>query len=151
MNDQIKKASDIISLLFSELNQEQLKQANEITFHWKDCVGEKLSSHSKIIDVVNKTLIVEVDHPGWGQQLLFRKKEILRNFCSKVKEIEIHNIAVRVKSEISLPEREPERVVFQDTGIEKNEPVSAAEQPMHGDLARELEKLKNSIKKGKPK
>lgn len=41
---------------------------------------EKQAAHSKLLDIKHQTAVIEVDHPGWSQQILLNKKYILRNF-----------------------------------------------------------------------
>jgi predicted nucleic acid-binding Zn ribbon protein len=44
---------------------------------WKQIAGEALAGHSRLIDVQNGILLVEVDHPGWLQMLQLRKAAIM--------------------------------------------------------------------------
>ena len=44
---------------------------------WKRITGEALAGHSRLVDVQNGILLVEVDHPGWLQMLQLRKASIL--------------------------------------------------------------------------
>lgn len=44
---------------------------------WKSIAGVALAAHSRLVDVRNGVLLVEVDHPGWLQMLQLRKTSLL--------------------------------------------------------------------------
>jgi predicted nucleic acid-binding Zn ribbon protein len=44
---------------------------------WKDIVGPALASHSRLADVDDGVLVVDVDHPGWMQMLALRRQAVL--------------------------------------------------------------------------
>jgi predicted nucleic acid-binding Zn ribbon protein len=45
---------------------------------WKQVVGEPLAGHSRLAEVEDGVLIVDVDHPGWLQLLSMRKQAVLQ-------------------------------------------------------------------------
>ncbi|HEY9593666.1 MAG TPA: DUF721 domain-containing protein [Spirochaetia bacterium] len=44
---------------------------------WAEIAGEALSRHTRLVDVQNGVLLVEVDHPGWLQMMQLRKESLL--------------------------------------------------------------------------
>ncbi len=64
---------------------------------WSQFVGEKFAAHSKLIEIKNHTALIETDHPGWVQQILWKKKLILKNFSTLAPELEITAISVRTE------------------------------------------------------
>lgn len=44
---------------------------------WEDIAGRELGSRSRVVEVEDGVLVVEVDHPGWLQMLQLRKRAIL--------------------------------------------------------------------------
>ena len=70
----------------------------EVYASWASIVGEKQAAHSKLIDIKHQIALIEVDHPGWSQQILLNKKYILRNFQKKYPQLEVKNISVIVSS-----------------------------------------------------
>jgi predicted nucleic acid-binding Zn ribbon protein len=44
---------------------------------WPRIAGEQLSAHSRVSDVRDGVLIVEVDHPGWIQVARLRQETLL--------------------------------------------------------------------------
>ncbi len=65
---------------------------------WGSIVGEALSSHVRLIDVLDGVLVVEADHPGWMQMLQLRKKAILEAARARVPEASIVGLRTRVGS-----------------------------------------------------
>lgn len=54
---------------------------------WAPAVGELISKHSKAVQIRDKTLIVEVDHPIWKQELTANKALALQKLNDKISEI----------------------------------------------------------------
>ncbi len=54
---------------------------------WAPAVGETIAKHAQAVQVKNKTLIVEVDHPIWKQELLANKALALQKLNAKISEI----------------------------------------------------------------
>ena len=54
---------------------------------WAPAVGETLAKHARAVQVRGKTLIVEVDHPIWKQELLANKALALQKLNVKISEI----------------------------------------------------------------
>lgn len=59
---------------------------------WKEISGEEVSGHSKVKDIRNSVLYVEVDHPGWMQMMQFKKKKILTAVRKKYPELGIKDV-----------------------------------------------------------
>ena len=59
---------------------------------WTTIVHGHLATHSKVVDVKNTYLIIEVDHPGWRQMILIQKDAILKKIHLLFPELEITNI-----------------------------------------------------------
>jgi predicted nucleic acid-binding Zn ribbon protein len=69
----------------------------EPLFHeWKKIAGEALAGHARLVDVQNKTLLIEVDHPGWLQLLQLRKKVLLEAARRTAPLVSLEDIKVRV-------------------------------------------------------
>lgn len=153
MSASIKKASELITSLFENLSCEDLKNAQNFTRSWKAAVGDKIASHSKIIDVNKGTIIVEVDHPGWSQHLLLMKQRLLRELAATFPELEIANLAIRIKQHCPTPYVRQDGIVgegvFREDATTEEADVPIRED-FDSDLKDVLARLKSSIKKGKP-
>ena len=151
MNNEFRKASDIISSLFSGFDTNGMNQSNSFIKSWKEIVGENIASHSKVIDVDKGVVIVEVDHPGWSQKIHFKKKQILFDLSKNYPDLKIRNLIIRVVNECKTPYTR--LTVPVGEGISRMEESSVdvlLPENMNEELKAVLEKLKNSIKKGKP-
>lgn len=151
MSKEFKKASDLINSLFEGFNEKNMQESISFIRSWKEIVGEKISAHSKVIDLVKGSVIIEVDHPGWSQQILLQKKRIILSLSKSFPELDIRNIMIRVVTEYIKPyireEKEIGKEVFR---LEKEEDVAVRED-IPDELKIILENLKKSIQKGKPK
>lgn len=150
MSKEFKKASELINSLFEGFNEKTMQESISFIRSWKEIVGEKISAHSKVIDLVKGSIVIEVDHPGWSQQILFQKKRIISSLSKSFPELDIRNIMIRVVTEYSKPYVFEEKEIGKDIfRLEKDEDITVSED-MPEELKTVLEKLKNSIKKGKP-
>ena len=134
----------------------------EIYSSWASIVGEKQAAHSKLIDIKHQTAVIEVDHPGWSQQILLNKKYILRNFQKRYPQLEVKNISVIVSSHYkashqfgntenndrTVPDKQKESEkaavlsIQQETSI-KTDDVAKTELPQ--ELQKAFERLRMSI------
>jgi len=82
---------------------------------WHRMVGTDIAAHTRVTDIRNGALKVEVDHPGWMQMLQMRKDEIVRKVAKQYPALEITNLHMRLVSQFSGPGpgtgRAPERAV----------------------------------------
>jgi hypothetical protein len=82
---------------------------------WHGIVGTDLAAHTRVTDIRNGALKVEVDHPGWMQMLQMRKDKIERQVAKRYPQLEVTNIHMRLVSTFSGPGpgagRAPERAV----------------------------------------
>lgn len=150
MSEQFRKASDIVSALFSGLEQESFERSNNLVRGWKASVDPKVAAHSRIVDLDKGSLIVEVDHPGWSQQILLSKKRIMDTLSRSFPDLEFRNIVIRVVSECKTPYKKNDEIV--GSGIPRvveEEPDVEVRQDVDDELKKVLEKLKNSIRKGR--
>lgn len=151
MDKKVRTAGEIISRLFESIEQENFEQSNQFIKSWKAVVGERIASHSKVIDVNKGVLVVEVDHPGWSQQLLLTKKKILRELSGQFPELAIKTMSIRVSSVCTGSYIRQEEPV--GSGIPRKpqeEPVPELDISLDDPLQNVLKKLRDSMKKGKP-
>jgi len=98
VQNDVKKLSDLIVNYLDKVGLFEQSKVLEVYASWASIVGEKQAAHSKLIDIKHQTALIEVDHPGWSQQILLNKKYILRNFQKKYPQLEVKNISVIVSS-----------------------------------------------------
>ncbi len=107
MTENIHSLSQTINKAFDNIHIEEMKKANTIFDTWRSILlkirsntnpneGRKLADHSRILDLKNGILTVEVDHPGWMELLQLHKKFILKGFSFAKPKVEVYNIVFRI-------------------------------------------------------
>ncbi|MCK9170495.1 MAG: DUF721 domain-containing protein [Treponema sp.] len=102
-------AADMITQVFSNIDKEDVDNSSKLLGTWKSVVskvhkyGERLSTHTELIELKNGILLIETDHPGWIQILQLYSKFILTGLERAVPELKISSLAFRLKgSDFSL-------------------------------------------------
>lgn len=98
MQNDVKKLSELIMNYLDKVGLFEQSKVLEVYSSWASIVGEKQAAHSKLIDIKHRMAVIEVDHPGWSQQILLNKKYILRNFQKRYPQLDVKNISVIVSS-----------------------------------------------------
>ena len=150
MSAEFHTASDVVNKFFSGINAEKMNEANGFLCTWNEVVGTNIASHSKVIDVDRGSVIIEVDHPGWAQQIQLKKRTIINRLNKSFPDLEIKNLVIRVECECKTPYKKDSSVI--GAGIPRNaeETVDVKiNSNVNGELKDVLERLKDSIKKGK--
>lgn len=100
--------SEMILKTFANIEQDTFKK-NDLTFEtWKKVVcsirnnGQNIFEHSSIVEIKNKTLLVEADHSGWLQLLQLNTRYIVRGFEMYAPQLGIKNLAFRLKGSNAL-------------------------------------------------
>lgn len=78
---------------------------------WAGIVGPPLMDHSRIIDIKNRNLLVEVDHPGWLQILQFKKRLFLKKLKGSYPELDINDLHVKVNLNFSVLQQDRKKIV----------------------------------------
>lgn len=170
MSKDIKRAADVVTSLFSALDGNRLREANEFCGNWRALVGDKIAAHSRVVDVDRGVVVVEVDHPGWSQQLSFIKKRVVTDLARAFPALSIRSLAVRVRPENGVEyhrQDEPIGAGIPRVGAcgpvdaspcdpyEAGETASADLTPLDASLDDPLQtvlsRLRESIRKGKPR
>ena len=78
MTKGIFKASDVVKEVFERIQKEKNLSREAIQCIWKDLVGEKGFIHSRPTAIRKKILTVKVDNSGWLEDLVFKRRGILK-------------------------------------------------------------------------
>jgi hypothetical protein len=114
--DNIYSAAEVISALFEKIDPEKLQNVNVLLSAWKKVLfsmderkeqrdgeksynGENLYYHSKIVDIKNGILMIEVDHPGWIQLFQISQKYILNGLKKNAPKMQISVLSFRLQGE----------------------------------------------------
>jgi hypothetical protein len=113
----VKKAADILARVLDEKNRKLGQTYSSIFGAWSQIVGESLAEHSRIYEIANRHLFIEVDHPGWMQLLLMKKTQIIRAVKRRYPDMEIKELRVKVNLNYStMISEEAESRVDQNEG-----------------------------------
>jgi len=88
----MKKASDLLNVFFDDLQKSQGEQYIDFNKSWENIIGEKIGKNSKIKDVIDGNLIIEIDHTGWKQLILAKEKQIISKINRAFPELKIKKI-----------------------------------------------------------
>ena len=135
----MKKASEILSRVLDEKNRKLGRAYSSIFGAWSEIAGESLAEHSRIYEIANKNLFVEVDHPGWMQMLLMKKPQILRAAKRKYPAMAFRDIKVKVNLSY------PDAVMDETGGSEPGEEEHLQERSGKGGQREDLEQLLASV------
>jgi hypothetical protein len=97
-----RKASEIIGTILSPEVAAKAGSWSRFFGSWERAAGERLSAHSRPVDVRNGIVIVEADHPGWIQLLQLEQKRILDTIKHSFPELEITGIAFKTAKDRSV-------------------------------------------------
>ncbi len=150
-----KTAEDLVNI-FTQ-NFENLMQFKEkicinntlsIFEAWEKIVGDiNLAANCELSDINRSTAIIIVRHSGWSQQILMRKKTILKNFKKLYPELNVENISVIVQSEFIEAKPMQAKIAYKPTQ-EEIEYIKAFEKKQNKkSFPPELETALNSLKK----
>jgi hypothetical protein len=143
----VKKAAEILARMLDEKNRKLARTYSSIFGTWQNIVGDSLAEHSRVYEIANRNLFIEVDHPGWMQLLLMKKPQILRNVKRKVPALDVNDIRVKVNLRYSNEVPREEGSPF---AREEEDDTAGGEQ--HEDIDRILssvsqEELKRRLKR----
>ncbi len=108
----VKKAGDLLNIFFNDVQKSEGEQFSNFHKSWEKIAGEKIGHNTKIHDVVDGNLIIEIDHPGWKQLILMKEKSIIRQIKKdfpqlKVEKVKFYfNDRVKVVKKDSVTENE---------------------------------------------
>ncbi len=100
MSNQISRASELVDQWFNYtgINKGERNLVNV----WKEIVesiynsGPQLAAHSRVMDLKNGCLVVEVDHSGWIQLLQMNKAYILKGLKMKSPSLNVSNLSFKL-------------------------------------------------------
>jgi hypothetical protein len=104
----MKRAGDIFSALFDEAMMAKADGYSSFHSCWKDLVEKNgiatAASHTRIKSLEKGLVWIEVDHPGWKQDLQTKESKLLSDFRRRFPELDISGIAIVLSRPGSQPE-----------------------------------------------
>jgi hypothetical protein len=134
----MRKAGDVLSSLFNEqFDSQLLKDARYYSGFfsaWSTLTGEiglaAAAAHSRIADLDQGLLVIEVDHPGWKQILLTKQRQLLGAVQHRFPDLNIRGISFWLGKDRFIP-RTAEHP--QDSPGREAEDAGNSENPAEGD------------------
>ncbi|MDT8297286.1 MAG: DUF721 domain-containing protein, partial [Spirochaetaceae bacterium] len=100
MNDDrdFTRAGEVLKTLFDRIIPDQQTGYAGLFSGWDQIAGSRLAMHVQPKDIINHSLILETDHPGWSQEVRMRQEGILRELQSRYPDLEIRKIRVTISN-----------------------------------------------------
>ncbi len=106
----ISDLRNVVNKVVSGINLENSQRAFTVLDGWKKVLlriksntnpneGQKLTEHTRVVDLKNGILIVEVDHPGWMSLLQLHKNYILKGLNLDMPDLKIKNLGFRMEKQ----------------------------------------------------
>ncbi len=146
----MRRAGDILRLFLDENTAEQADLYQGFFAGWGKIVGEQIAAHSRVKDIQNGIVIVEVDHPGWIQMLQLKQTQVVTTLRKKYPDLEIRGLRLQLpwKGYSTQPKETPP-VDEHEAQSHRQEPeadeTGAAEAPADPLIRGALEKLGRAI------
>ncbi len=102
----MKKAGDLVNIYFNDVQKKQGEQYSNFHNSWKKIAGEKIGLNTKIKDIVDGNLIIEIDHPGWKQLILLKEKYILRQIKKSFPELLVEKMKFHFKTTANVTKKQ---------------------------------------------
>jgi len=151
----MKRAGDVLSLLFDKNTMDKAKKNNAVFACWEDLMEKNgissAADHSWIKEVEKGLVWVEVDHPGWKQILQIKESKLLHDFRYRFPNMNISGISIILSNPVS-PSPEPEQSAkaapvfeYSEFILEDSEKIAAYETIKDNALKNVLKRLEKRI------
>lgn len=101
----MKKVEDLLQQFLNRIGQSDGAPYVGLFRSWRGIVGDRIADHAEPVDVRGSALIVEADHPGWVQMVMFSREKILRELGRRYPELKITGMQIRVAGERAAGDR----------------------------------------------
>jgi len=85
----------VIQKLIDDLGLKRRYDQERVVQQWSEIVGETIAKRAKALRIVHGTLYVSVDRPTWRNELILRKREILKRINAIMKREVLKDIIFR--------------------------------------------------------
>ena len=92
----MRKVGDLLREYLREKGWLDGNPYDQLFSRWGQIVGDSMAAHTRLVDVRNGMLIVEVDHPGWLQMFRLRQDALLEAARKVAPAAGLEGIRVRV-------------------------------------------------------
>ena len=124
--DEFSRAGDVLKNVFDKIVPDEAENYSRFFSGWDKIVGPELSMHVRPKEIINGSLILETDHPGWIQRMRMNQERYLKDIQKSYPELEIRKL--RVVMEYRSGEDRASSVVPEEI-TEKNATESVGPKP----------------------
>ena len=119
MNDDrdFTRAGEVLKTLFDRIIPDQQSGYAGLLSGWDQIAGSRLAMHVQPKDIINHSLILETDHPGWSQEVRMRQEGIIRELQSRYPDLEIRKIRVTISNKKKRTDGPENKVKNQSDGL----------------------------------
>lgn len=90
----MKRASEILDELFSQIDLESEKEYISLFQQWEHIAGTDAADHTWIQEIEEEKLIIGADHPAWANMLSLKKQTILKEIENRFPELNISQVKI---------------------------------------------------------
>lgn len=91
-----RSARDVVTRFIDSLGFRDTSGVVPFVRQWPDIVGRDQAAHSRVADIHNGALLIEVDHPAWLQRLHFDRERIVARINARFPKLGVRNLHFRV-------------------------------------------------------
>jgi predicted nucleic acid-binding Zn ribbon protein len=96
MKSKITPISDIVKTVFERFESERTFSKEDIEGQWKELVGDTAAKHTRPAALRKGALTVFVDSSGWMQEMVMKKRKILKQLKMRFGKDRISGIHFRI-------------------------------------------------------
>ncbi len=93
----LQRIGALLPKALEELGLAKRLEEFKVVALWEEAAGKKIAERSEAVDVMDKTLVVEVDNNVWMQELTLLKPRILKKLAKAAKDSPIKDIRFQLK------------------------------------------------------
>jgi hypothetical protein len=122
----VKRVGELLKAFLSSRISEEGEGVLSLVEAWREVAAEA-ARHVRVRDYRNGTVVLEADHPGWGQLVGLRAPALLKSLRTRLPELEIQALKVTVGRTPAASEAVPGRASRQSVGVDPPGQDTAAE------------------------
>jgi hypothetical protein len=104
----LKRVGELLKAFLSSRLSQEGESVLSLVEAWREVAGEA-APHVRVRDFRSGTVVLEADHPGWGQLVGLRAASLVKGLQTRVPELEIRSLRVTVSRIPAEPARTLER------------------------------------------
>lgn len=154
--------TSILEGMLSSIDRQKLKESNNVLEKWKSIItsiksyvnpecGNTMYDHSKILDIKDGVILLQVDHPGYIQLFETHKKYILRGIEMKIPQLKIKNFSYKLdkkndfNTQRDLTREEMEKIIEKQSNSVKISPENGEKKEYPPELESIFARMRESI------